>query len=282
MNEAADSQPKETKDGLPSVFNLSELINEDTRNIGKFELPKAVEAANRLLSDSRRDPKTGLLKEEAFKQDLAIAAENLAEDDTLIVYVADLDGFKAVNDALGHDEGDKLLGIAAQAFSSTFGRSTDTVAHGSRDSHQGIARLGGDEYAVFTHKKSSTPDDKRAEDGQIEAEVQARRLNEKFAELLRGTQFASSRVKLSVGSAEHQAGTKPQVTFAKADLAMFKAKYEGKMQNITDDDKEQLRFIIPYLVSLGARVESWLIEAGSDLPKSTPTTVHDETMPKAG
>ena len=53
------------------------------------------------------------------------------------VLFADLDGFKTVNDTLGHEEGDRVLQEAAEALRRTF-RSCDT-----------IGRIGGDEFAVF-------------------------------------------------------------------------------------------------------------------------------------
>jgi diguanylate cyclase (GGDEF)-like protein len=53
------------------------------------------------------------------------------------VLLVDLDGFKEVNDALGHTAGDELLSVVAKRFENRLG-------------HRGVlARLGGDEYAFF-------------------------------------------------------------------------------------------------------------------------------------
>ena len=55
----------------------------------------------------------------------------------MLLFFADLDGLKWINDTLGHEEGDKALIEAATVFKETF-RTSDI-----------IARLGGDEYAAL-------------------------------------------------------------------------------------------------------------------------------------
>jgi diguanylate cyclase (GGDEF)-like protein len=96
----------------------------------------------RLLSDVGRlafiDQLTGLANRARFVERLEHAiVRQRREALILTVLCLDLDGFKAVNDELGHPAGDELLIRVGDRLSATV-RSTDTVA-----------RLGGDEFAVL-------------------------------------------------------------------------------------------------------------------------------------
>jgi diguanylate cyclase (GGDEF)-like protein len=96
----------------------------------------------RLLSDVGRlaftDQLTGLANRALFLDRLDHAVTRLQREPlTLTVMCLDLDGFKAVNDELGHPAGDELLVRVADRLKTSV-RSTDTVA-----------RLGGDEFAIL-------------------------------------------------------------------------------------------------------------------------------------
>jgi diguanylate cyclase (GGDEF)-like protein len=88
------------------------------------------------------DPLTGLPNRTVFLDRLAEAVAGGQLAGIAVVY-CDLDGFKAVNDRFGHDEGDRLLMIAAARLAGSV-RSGDVVA-----------RLGGDEFAVLLHGASA-------------------------------------------------------------------------------------------------------------------------------
>ena len=86
--------------------------------------------------DARTDYLTGLPNRRAFLEHLRATffGEQHADMNTGVLLV-DLDGFKEVNDALGHAAGDELLCVVAKRFEHKLGdRGT-------------LARLGGDEYA---------------------------------------------------------------------------------------------------------------------------------------
>ncbi len=82
------------------------------------------------------DPLTGLANRTLLGEKLTQAMQSRTTD-PVSVLVLDLDGFKSVNDNLGHSVGDKLLVAVAQ-------RLRDNV-----DPAQTVARLGGDEFAVL-------------------------------------------------------------------------------------------------------------------------------------
>src|ERR1019366_5011231 len=84
------------------------------------------------------DPLTGLVNRRAFEPILARELHRCARlEHPLCVVVMDLDHFKEVNDAFGHQAGDQLLGEVSRAWSETL-RSTDV-----------LARAGGDEFVLL-------------------------------------------------------------------------------------------------------------------------------------
>ncbi|GGD06755.1 diguanylate cyclase [Halopseudomonas salina] len=97
------------------------------------------EANKRLELLAMQDPLTGLGNRSALGRHLPQAMQRTARRGELLALVLiDLDGFKAINDELGHDVGDQVLvGIASRL--SGCARQTDLVA-----------RLGGDEFILIS------------------------------------------------------------------------------------------------------------------------------------
>lgn len=93
----------------------------------------------RLNNLSQTDELTGLCNRRGFltaaQQSLEAALERNARG---LLFYADIDGLKTVNDNYGHEEGDGVIKAAAMLLKKTF-RSSDIVA-----------RMGGDEFTVFT------------------------------------------------------------------------------------------------------------------------------------
>jgi diguanylate cyclase (GGDEF)-like protein len=91
------------------------------------------------LSDrARTDGLTSLLNREAFEERASVEFLHAARNGTqTALLVADLDGFKAINDSLGHHAGDQVLQRVAMVLD-TNTRSVDLVA-----------RTGGDEFLIL-------------------------------------------------------------------------------------------------------------------------------------
>jgi diguanylate cyclase (GGDEF)-like protein len=118
----------------------------------------------------------------------------------------DIDGFKHVNDNLGHAAGDRLLRVAGERLQSAV-REQDTVG-----------RLGGDEFVVLVE---ATAD-------QVAPDVLADRLTEALREPVElGDAGKSFSVTASIGVASGQYAT-PDELLRDADLALYAAKAAGK------------------------------------------------------
>ena len=92
------------------------------------------------------DGLTGLANRTLFTEHVSQAlASAIRNHESRAILVMDVDGFKWVNDSLGHDQGDCLLKqISERIVSAT--READT-----------IARLGGDEFAILPGDASDLP-----------------------------------------------------------------------------------------------------------------------------
>jgi diguanylate cyclase (GGDEF)-like protein len=101
------------------------------------------------------DPLTGLRNRRGLELGAATLLASRPDSRLQLVYL-DLDGFKAVNDRLGHAEGDRALAALADVLRATF-RAADVVG-----------RVGGDEFIVIVAPGS-------------DAEMAARRLQERLA-----------------------------------------------------------------------------------------------------
>jgi diguanylate cyclase (GGDEF)-like protein len=98
-------------------------------------------AEEQLLHDAYHDALTGLPNRALFTDRLgrAIVRRKRNPDYRFAVLFLDLDGFKVINDSLGHMAGDQLLVAVGRRLSACI-REEDTVA-----------RLGGDEFAILIH-----------------------------------------------------------------------------------------------------------------------------------
>jgi diguanylate cyclase (GGDEF)-like protein len=165
----------------------------------------AAHVVDRLQHDSLHDALTGLANRTLLNRWLADAANGSHEGGHRpAVVLVDLDGFKQVNDTLGHARGDELLAWAARRLEGQAGL-------GGR-----VARLGGDEFAVVLHDEA-------------EADVLARA--GRMSRALRRTVGAGDLAvevggSLGVAFLVEGAGD-PSDVLRRADAAMYAAKQSG-------------------------------------------------------
>jgi diguanylate cyclase (GGDEF)-like protein/PAS domain S-box-containing protein len=171
------------------------------------DLTERKEAEQRIAHMALHDALTGLSNRTQLVEYLQGALAVIAsQGGSLAVHFINLDRFKNVNDAFGHDGGDFLLKTVADRL-----RSVTRVG-------DAVARLGGDEFVV------------------IQTRVSSKDQIDKFARRLASAVSAPMRIKehdvvamVSIGVAVALAdGTDPEWLLKNADLALYKAKTDGR------------------------------------------------------
>jgi diguanylate cyclase (GGDEF)-like protein/PAS domain S-box-containing protein len=184
-------------------------------------------AAEKIAMLARTDSLTGLPNRAAFLERLNLEfARAKRGGSQFAVHYLDLDHFKDVNDTLGHPVGDKLLSAVAERLTSCV-RETDMVA-----------RFGGDEFAVLQDDIEDT----------INVETLAAKIGEVISALyaIDGNQVQTTASIGIVPYGRDVAGA--DVMMMKADLALYRAKNEGRNQfrfHVAElDEQTQERMII--------------------------------------
>lgn len=157
------------------------------------------------------DALTGLANRRRFDEALAQEWRRSARSQTpLAVVMADIDGFKLYNDALGHVEGDRCLAAVAQVFLQAVGRAGDLVA-----------RYGGEEFVVLIPGADHAAAARFAEGLRVACEAQA---------IAHPTSPVGPVVTISLGVASCTPSDDGLATslVEQADAALYRAKQEGR------------------------------------------------------
>ena len=165
-------------------------------------------AQARFAHQAMHDSLTGLRNRPAVMEhlDRKLADGDEASLGGVALLLLDLDGFKAVNDSLGHDAGDALLKLAANRIETTL-----------RDSDY-VARLGGDEFLIVVP--------------QVSDQETAERVAKKLVEVIAAPYRLAGhevRVTASIGISFFPQDARDREALMKcADLALYEAKRAGR------------------------------------------------------
>ena len=162
------------------------------------------ELEDQLAHQAFHDPLTGLANRALLQNRIEHVLTGARRSGrSAVLLIMDLDGFKAVNDELGHATGDALLTVIA-------GRLTECSRAGET-----VARLGGDEFAILIEDR-------------LEAAIA---LSERILEVApQEVRFGDTRVypRLSIGLAVASSDMSVEELMRHADIAMYDAKNSGR------------------------------------------------------
>ncbi|WP_167856076.1 putative bifunctional diguanylate cyclase/phosphodiesterase [Natronospirillum operosum] len=200
------------KDGARYAESLSiSVIKDESGQVTHYtavltDITLQKRAEEQLLQMAHFDMLTGLPNRRLFHDRLSqaiLSAERSAE--CIAVMLVDLDGFKLVNDHLGHIAGDQMLELISQRIAASV-RASDTVA-----------RMGGDEFLVLLRHLGSLQDAEMIADKILQA-VSAPVMMQDHEIFLTA----------SIGVSEHRKGQTSDQLMRLLDSVMYQAKNEGK------------------------------------------------------
>lgn len=207
------------------IGRMMETIDEESAKNQQYtsQLIQQQKAMEKLAN---YDGLTGLPNRQFFMQSLSLElAKAVSAKSDLVLLFLDLDGFKGVNDAFGHEVGDKLLVKIANRVKAIL-----------RDGDL-ISRLGGDEFLILM---PDNPSDYIVDD------VAKRIINDIQKELT--IDDLNLKVSASIGIAHaSQSNFSISEFLSNADLAMYRSKLDGKgkytkfVESMMRDNKRKLQ-----------------------------------------
>ena len=185
------------------------------------EYTTGIHDLTRQLEQSKKaamlDPITGIGNRRRFEESLKNILGQLSEfNEKVSVLLADVDNFKAVNDALGHGVGDQVLRLVASNFVTNL-KGGDVVA-----------RWGGDEFAAILPNTSLENALTVAET--VRNAIATRSLKNKE------TGETMGKVTLSIGVSTYRQGDNGHKLIFRADQALYEAKRLGRNRSIPEHE----------------------------------------------
>lgn len=207
----ADAREGRTTTDVLTKFDRSiRVVNQPMQGggwVATFEdITEWLEAQAKISHMARHDALTNLPNRVLFHEQLDQGLRRAGSSDQLAVLCLDLDHFKDINDSLGHPIGDALLKEVGRRLKATVGE------------HDTVARLGGDEFAVVQIGRSE--------------EAAAGALAGRLVEVISAPYEIDDHqivIGVSIGiSLSPQDGSNPDELLKNADLALYRAKADGR------------------------------------------------------
>ena len=201
---------------------ITALLDEEGKLRGFSKVVRDIterkEAEERLKHRAFHDPLTGLPNRHLLVDRLRQALRRTRrQENRVTVLFMDLDGFKVVNDSLGHEAGDRVLVEVAERLKGCL-RPEDT-----------LARFAGDEFIVLLEEVEGADDALRV----------TQRITEEFRKpfVLNGRELV---LRFSIGVALGEADMEsPEELLRDADIAMYRAKDEAADYRVFDPEMHE-------------------------------------------
>jgi diguanylate cyclase (GGDEF)-like protein/PAS domain S-box-containing protein len=185
-----------------AVF-VSALRDREGAVVGMVAILEEITDRKRVEVEAREDPLTGVANRRVLMRELEAAIERARAGWPGAVLLLDIDGFKEVNDTLGHHAGDKLLAELAQ-------RLEEALRPGDL-----LARYGGDELVVIPARATLE---------------EAQWIGERLRACIDGVSVGdgSKSVSLSIGIVAIDGSLDAEGALQEADRALYEAKRQGR------------------------------------------------------
>ena len=210
------------RNGIRAVASKRLIVDSDDGNskylIGVIEdMTERKRSEDRIAYLARHDTVTGIANRTVLRENLEEAVARLRSGrESFAVFILDLDGFKYINDTLGHSAGDQLLKELALRLQS------------SLSATEMVARLGGDEFAII--QAAETDQRGRAIVLALKVlEIVARPFDLDGHKVIVGTS-------IGIALASEKDADSGEL-LKQADLALYRAKSEGRSNFCFFDDE---------------------------------------------
>jgi diguanylate cyclase (GGDEF)-like protein len=194
--------------GRPRTLSPEDIDLQVTLARGAAQVLSRIRLQDELMALALYDQLTGVANRRLLREHLIQGmASSARRDHPIAMLVIDLDGFKTINDELGHQRGDRVLRWVADQLTGAV-RADDIVG-----------RFGGDEFIVICHEA----------DEQVARAVaeRARDAVARYPERLPDGASLTASVGIAI-CLPARAGERPEDFFAVADAALYRSKREGK------------------------------------------------------